>query len=126
MIKMKERYEVLLKLEKSLEGTKMKPKGEIDVENGLLTYRGVPAIIVSRTTQGMLIREMYNLAGRGILMAFRRCGLEGGRGVYKYLLEFSEIDEENIFDNFYKLEEDDVKLCSAKGDPYCEFHIEKQ
>ncbi len=61
MIKMKERYEVLLRLEKSLEGTKMKPKGEIDVENGLLTYRGVPAIIVSRTTQGMLIREMYNL-----------------------------------------------------------------
>jgi hypothetical protein len=28
----------------------MNPKREIDVENGLLTYGGIPSIIISKTT----------------------------------------------------------------------------
>ena len=163
----------------------MEPKGEIDVENGILKYNGVPAIIISRSTQNRLIKEMHNLVGRGILMAFRQCGHEGGRNIYRELVEITGAKGEDLIDKFYIIEEDvgwgkysvphkdekgckvmvkngwfaealkgevdfpvctylvgyfealfsqiynrevtvKEKLCSAKGDPYCEFHIEKQ
>lgn len=174
----------------------MKPEGEIDMENGILKYRGVSAIIISRSTQERLIREMHNLVGRGILKAFRLCGSEGGEGVYGSLLKFAGIKDDKdpseltdaerkkLIEEFCKLEEDigwgkysvqentdgciikiekswfaealegevgypvctylvgyfealfskiygqemkvEEKQCSAIGDPYCEFHIEKQ
>lgn len=163
----------------------MKPNGEINVENGMLKYNGVPAIIISRSTIGRLIREMYKLAGMGILRAFRQCGYEGGENIYSELVRLTGAQGEDLIDKFYVIEEDigwgkysiprkekdgcivvvndgwfaealkgevnhpvceylvgyfealfkkiygqevtvKEELCSAKGDPYCEFHIKKQ
>ena len=54
---------MIVKNENPKEDSKMEPKGKICVENGLLTYRGAPAIIISKSTQGRLIREMHDLVG---------------------------------------------------------------
>jgi hypothetical protein len=53
-----------------------------------------------------LIKEMHNLVGRGILRAFRRCGLEGGKGVYRYLSQLAGAEGEDLIDKFYEIQED--------------------
>jgi len=91
---------------------------KLEVKDGILKYQGTPCIIIPRLTQGMLIREIYNLAGKSMLRAFRRWGAEGGKAAYKPHLELAGIrndkkpseltdaDRKEIFEATCKAHED--------------------
>ena len=88
---------------------------KLELEDGILKYEGVPSIVFLKSTEEMLYKEIFNFAGKGVLKAFRRCGYEGGKDFYKYLLElvgirndkdpleFTEAEREKLIETYFKL-----------------------
>lgn len=99
---------------------------KLELEEGILKYEGTPFIIIPLSTQNMLYKEIFNLVGKSILKAFRRCGYEGGKNAYKPLSELAGIrsdkDPSELTDaERKKLIETGFKVLEEKAPGKCSF-----